>query len=375
MPTWGDILNEINQAAHLLQVSGTATSPHDIVRRKYLGVAAAATGRPTILYATAWIAQPNAPPALTSMTDEDVHALMEAVHGLAGPNLDLILHSPGGSAGAAESIVKYLRSKFDHIRIIVPHMAMSAATMISCAANEIVLGRHSFLGPIDPQLLLQTGLGPRYVPAQAILDQFQRALQDAADPIKLRVWAPMLNQYGPDLLVTCQNMVSLSEQLVSQRLETYMFNGQANAKTQAKAIASWLSAHNTFLTHARPIPRDQLAAKGLVIRELEANQSEQDAFLSVYHAAAHTFSATPCVKIVENHLGKAFMKMNFSGLAQQMQLIPGQPIPMPPPAVPVPAPQPVPAPPPAAPPSAPQASPPATAPKPAKKKRPNRRGI
>ncbi len=234
MPTWGDILIEINATAQLLQAQGIAVAPYDIIRRKYLGLAAATTGRPTILYATAWVTQPGAPPSLTSVTDEDVHALMEAVHGLTGPNLDLILHSPGGSAGAAEAIVKYLRSKFDHIRIIVPHMAMSAATMISCAANEIILGRHSFLGPIDPQLLIQTGLGTRYVPAQAILDQFERALQDAADPVKLRVWAPMLSQYGPDLLVTCQNLVSLSEQLVSQWLEEYMFRGNSNAKNDCQ---------------------------------------------------------------------------------------------------------------------------------------------
>jgi hypothetical protein len=257
--------------------------------------------------------------------------------GLTGPNLDLILHSPGGSAGAAEAIVKYLRTKFDHIRIIVPHMAMSAATMIACASNEIVMGRHSFLGPIDPQMLMQTALGPRYVPAQAILDQFERAMQDAADPVKLRVWAPMLSQYGPDLLVTCQNLVSLSERLVSQWLENYMLTGQPNAKAQATLIAAWLSAHNIFLTHARPIPRDELAAKGLVIRHLEANQNEQDLFLSVYHAAAHTFSSTPCVKIVENHAGKAFMKMNFAGLGQPI-MIPAPPPAVPPPPAPTPAP-------------------------------------
>ena len=215
-------------------------------------------------------------------------------------------------------------------------MAMSAATMISCAANEIMMARHSFLGPIDPQLLMQSGLGPRYVPAQAILDQFDRALKDAVDPTKLRAWAPMLSQYGPDLLVTCQNLVKLSEQLVSQWLEDYMFNGQPSAKTQATAIAGWLSAHNTFLAHARPIPRDKLRAKGLVIRDFEGNQSEQDAFLSVYHAASHAFAATPCVKIVENHLGKAFIKMNFAGLAG-VQFIPA-PSPMPPPPTPLPPP-------------------------------------
>ncbi|HEY2532437.1 MAG TPA: ATP-dependent Clp protease proteolytic subunit [Xanthobacteraceae bacterium] len=253
---------------------------------------------------------------------------METVHDITGSDLDLIIHSPGGSLGAAEAMVNYLRSKFNNIRVIVPQMAMSVATMIACAANEIVMGRHSFLGPIDPQLLMQTGLGPRSVPAQAVLDQFDRALRDAVDSVKLRAWAPMLSQYGPDLLATCQNSVRLSEQLVSEWLEDYMFHGQQNAKTQAAKIASWLSAHNMFLTHARPIPRDQLKSKGLVIRDLEANESEQDVFLSVYHAAAHTFSSTPCVKIVENHLGKAFMKMNFAGLLpQQPQSTPQSPQP------------------------------------------------
>jgi ClpP class serine protease len=41
---------------------------------------------------------------------------------------------------------------------------MSAATMVACAANQIVMGKHSFLGPIDPQLILQTALGNRLVP-------------------------------------------------------------------------------------------------------------------------------------------------------------------------------------------------------------------
>ncbi|MCY4309899.1 MAG: hypothetical protein OXC54_01060 [Rhodospirillaceae bacterium] len=57
--------------------------------------------------------------------------------------------------------------------------------MIACAADEIVLGKHSFLGPIDPQLLLPTSLGVRAVPAQAILDQFDRAQRECTDPAKL----------------------------------------------------------------------------------------------------------------------------------------------------------------------------------------------
>jgi len=233
------------------------------------------------------------PAPLVSVADDDMLGVMESVHGLAGPNLDLILHSPGGSASAAEQIVKYLRTKFGHIRIIVPHMAMSAATMIACAADEIVMGKHSFLGPIDPQLIMHTALGPRAVPAQAILEQFERALGDATDPVKLRVWAPMLTQYGPDLLVTCQNAARLSEDLVSEWLQSHMFKGQPDCEAKGKAIARGLSDHNLFKTHARPISRDELLAKGLSgVNALEQDQVEQDLFLSVHHATAHTFTST-----------------------------------------------------------------------------------
>jgi hypothetical protein len=56
----------------------------------------------------------------------------------------------------------------------------------------------------------------------------------------------------------------------------------------------------------------------LVIRDLEGDQVEQDLFLSVHHAASHTFDMSPAVKIIENHLGKAYMRMN----------LPQQPIPI-----------------------------------------------
>ena len=120
---------------------------------------------------------------------------MEVSYGLESDDgLDLILHSPGGSPEAAEAIVSYLRSRFTNIRVIVPQLAMSAATMIACAANEIVLGKHSSLGPTDPQILIPTSLGIRAVPAQAVLDQFDRAQMECADPAKLSAWLPMLSQ-------------------------------------------------------------------------------------------------------------------------------------------------------------------------------------
>ena len=183
---------------------------------------------------------------------------------------------------------------------------MSAATMISCAANEILMGKHSFLGPIDPQLLVFTQLGQRYVPAQAVLDQFDKAQRECADPAKLSAWLPMLGQYGPDLLVQCEMALSLSRELVQTWLENYMFHGIADGTERARSISEWLSDHTTFRSHSRHLSRSALQEHNLLVFPLEDDEVLQDLSLSVFHATTHTFSGTTAAKIVENHTGRAF---------------------------------------------------------------------
>lgn len=141
MPTWGGILKELKDSQH-----GGKPASFDAIRRKYLVELSQYTGRAVILYSTKFATPGPISPELLSINDEDLQGLMEVTHGLTNTNLDLILHSPGGSLEAAEALVSYLRSKFDHIRVVVPNLAMSAATMISCAADRIMMGKHSFLG-------------------------------------------------------------------------------------------------------------------------------------------------------------------------------------------------------------------------------------
>ena len=73
------------------------------------------------------------------MTDDDVP-------------LDIILHTPGGLVLAALQIARAIRGHKAKVTVFVPHYAMSGGTLISLAAQEIVMSRHAVLGPIDPQL-------------------------------------------------------------------------------------------------------------------------------------------------------------------------------------------------------------------------------
>ena len=299
MPTWGEILGEFQPP-----------NTPDSIRRKYLSQLASHVGRDVILYSTKWTDPSNVPPDVISITEEDVQGFMEVVHGLKNDKLDLILHSPGGSPVATEAIVKYLRKKFTHIRVVVPQGAMSAGTMLTCAGNSIVLGKHSFLGPIDPQFILQTQLGNRMVPAQAILDEFEMAKSECKDTHNLGPWLPILSQYGPGLLVECKNAIALSRKLAGDWLAQYMFSGQKRATHKASILARTLADHKKYKSHGRHLSRDDCRQLGLVIEDLEQDQILQDLVLSVFHASTITFNQTPAAKIIENHNGRAFVKLS-----------------------------------------------------------------
>src|SRR5262247_3243255 len=66
--------------------------------------------------------------------------------------IDLIVHTPGGLVLAAMQIARAIEAHPGKVTVFVPVYAMSGGTLIALAADEIVLGEFSVLGPIDPQI-------------------------------------------------------------------------------------------------------------------------------------------------------------------------------------------------------------------------------
>ncbi|CAN5238158.1 S49 family peptidase [soil metagenome] len=280
----------------------------DGMRRSYLVKLHALTGRNVVCYYTNWMTS-NGSGGDSSIVLDDIHGLMEVFKDLdASAGLDLLLHSPGGDPTAADSLVRYMRSKFDDVRVVIPVAAMSAATMWSLAGDRLLMGKHSQLGPVDPQMGTRQG----NVPAGAILRTFKRAQDDcAADPTHLSGWVPTLQQYFPGLLDMCEDSTNLSKSLVQKYLSEHMFANKSTAQKNrlSKAAADFFGDDTIHIAHGRGIGRDQLEALSLVVEPLEANDDLQDAVLSVHHAYMHTFAANPSVsKIVENQLGRAVVK-------------------------------------------------------------------
>jgi hypothetical protein len=299
---WGEILDEIIDAR-----DAGVQKPFDAVRRKYLKDLQDETGRDTILYSTAWTLPGGGPDPNTPINNRDIHAFMEVMYGLDGDELDLILHSPGGQAEVAEQIIDYIRQKFDHLRIIVPQAAMSAATLMCCAADEVVMGQHSSLGPIDPQFVMPTPFGYRTTPALAILDQFKMAQDLIDNQSDLIAWQPLLQQYPPGLLAECEEAIELSQQLARQWGERYMHadKKEDEAELRAELMSEYLSDRRRFKSHSRRVSIQEAEENGFDVTPLEEEQSLQDCVLNVFHATMHTHAARPVEKIIENHNQRA----------------------------------------------------------------------
>ena len=88
------------------------------------------------------------------------------------PQLDLILHSPGGPCPeSTQAIVRALRGRYEYIRVFVPQRAMSAAAMLACAADQIIMSGFASLSPTNPLVVVPTMGGSMMLPAQAVVDE------------------------------------------------------------------------------------------------------------------------------------------------------------------------------------------------------------
>ena len=236
---------------------------------------------------------------------------MTALSKLHGDTLDLIIHSPGGQAEATIQIVQYLRKKYKKIRAIVPQNAMSAATMLACACDEIIMGKESAIGPIDPQIAIPFQNSIMNMPAHSILKDFAKAKEDVSmNPNLSNIWAPKLMQIPFGIFDFCIKSIEAAKTNVANWLDSYMFKDDEEKK--GKAIAEFLGNFDLHGSHGKPFDYEKAREIGLKVSLLEDDQILQEKVLSLYHSCLLTFDYTNCVKMIENHNGiGSFMQIQI----------------------------------------------------------------
>lgn len=184
-----------------------------------------------------------------------------------GADLDLLLNTPGGDIDAAEKLVIMCRSRCSSFRIIVPESAKSAGTMMCCAADSIVMGFASELGPIDPQIYVPDSSGRQISrPAHSFLagfDEIKEATQKAGELSP--AYYPLLDKLDPALLEFCRTSIKRAEQFAGNWLKKYQCKDD---EKKAEKIAAHLGDVTRFRSHGAAINAKEAREIGLEIEEL-----------------------------------------------------------------------------------------------------------
>lgn len=290
MPDWNDITKEIRETG----------SVQDSIRRRSMKDYAEQSQRNVIVYYSGWLHKPQHMTGIEfSVTDDDKISFMTSIHGMdRKKGLDLFLHTPGGEMAATESLVDYLLSMFgNNIRMIVPQLALSAGTMIACAGKEIIMGKHSSLGPIDPQI--------QGLPAHGILEEFDQAIEDCMkDERKIAIWENIIGQYFPTLVGESKKAIAWAEEVVTKWLVNGMLADNPDRDMVVKKIVTELGDHALTKSHSRHLSGTYCKNIGLNIKMIEEDYPDlQDLILTIHHATIHTLTSQRIAKLVENQDG------------------------------------------------------------------------
>ena len=117
-----------------------------------------------------------------AIATSDIVGFETLLSGLSGAEqLNVLLHSPGGDGTVIEKLVEMCRGHLDgdqrKLRVIVPNIAKSAATVFALGADQIVMGYCSELGPIDPQVQIAVSNVMQYVSALAFVDSRDKLME------------------------------------------------------------------------------------------------------------------------------------------------------------------------------------------------------
>ena len=300
MATWSDLLDELNGTPVAERGQFITERSRASARR-----IAEHCDRNVLYYSSAFLQKPEVPGLFTAINREDINGFMAGVHGCDfSKGLLLILHTPGGLAEAAQTIVGYLRSKFGQIDVLIPTYAMSAGTMIALGCDRVIMGRQSQLGPTDPQLIV----ADRAFSAHSIVAQFDEAKREiTGNPLLAHAWAPVLRSFGPALLEEARQALAYGQDLVQGWLQRYMFADRPDASALAGSAAEYFSGLQ-HRSHGRRIDRDEARDQDLTVVDLEEDQSLQDEALTLYHLSTILYGQGPALKSVLSSTGQLWAK-------------------------------------------------------------------
>jgi hypothetical protein len=220
--------------------------------------------------------------ARTSMHTTDIPNLEAVLNSISGAEqINLLLHSPGGDGTIVEKMVDMCRSHLSgpnrKLRVIVPNIAKSAATLLAVGADQILMGYCSELGPIDPQVPIAVSGVTQWVSAFAFVEARDKLMGQIADAIKKKTPTVGLLQQLAGLNIPftdeMENEIGFAKKTAVTLLDKYMLvPGYPQAKQRKKKandVATKLLSKQLFPAHGQYIDGATAKKVGLEVEVLD----------------------------------------------------------------------------------------------------------
>lgn len=195
--------------------------------------------------------------------------------------INILLHSPGGDGTIVEKMVEMCRAHLSgnnkKLRIIVPNIAKSAATLLTLGADEIIMGYCSELGPIDPQVPTAVSGQIQWVSAFAFVEARDKLMKQIGDAIKKNepTVGHLQQLAGLNIPFTdeMENQIGFAKKTATTLLSKYMLKPKHPNATRrnkkANDIAKKLLSKQLFPSHGHYIDGSTSKQLGLTVELLD----------------------------------------------------------------------------------------------------------
>lgn len=211
-----------------------------------------------------------------SINSADVVPLETVFKSVSGAQqINVLIHSPGGDGTIVEKMVDMCRTHLvgndTKLRVIVPNIAKSAATLFALGADEILMGYLSELGPIDPQVPVVVSGTTQWISALAFVEARDDLMVAIAKALKkgepIAGFQQQLASLNIPFTRDMENQIEFSRKTAVSLLDRYMLRQKfPNAKARLKKaneIAKKLLSKQLFPVHGH------LISAATVKKELE----------------------------------------------------------------------------------------------------------
>jgi hypothetical protein len=180
--------------------------------------------------------------------------------------IDILINSLGGDGLASWRMITMIREFLGddgYITCLVPYYAFSAGTLIAVGSNEIFMHPMSSLGPVDPQIVVQTQGGPTQF-AYEDLAAYTNFLKEEGGLTEQKEKSGLLQSLVGEIkpsVIGASKRSSMQAIVMAEKLMKLHMTGVDAQK--AEIIAEKLS--KSFFSHGHALSRKEASNLGLKI--------------------------------------------------------------------------------------------------------------